>query len=91
VVDADGPVEGPVYFDGSAWVPVPSPLSLITPFVIGGPQTSNGPHSLFGGSLPLGTYDVYLVCDLIVNGRLDVTFPPLCLSGAFDHLPLTVQ
>lgn len=81
----------PVYFDGSAWLPVPSPLSLITPFVIGGPQTSNGSHTLFSGSLPLGAYDVFLVCDLFQNGHLDVTFPPLCLSGAFDHLPLTVQ
>jgi 6-phosphogluconolactonase (cycloisomerase 2 family) len=84
-------VPSPVYFDGSAWVAVPNPLSLMTPFVTGGPQTSNGPHTLFNGSLPPGTYDVYLVCDLVQNGHLDVTFPPLCLSGAFDHLPLTVQ
>jgi CSLREA domain-containing protein len=81
----------PVYFDGSAWLPVPNPLSLITPFLIGGPQTSNGSHTLFSGSLPPGTYDVYLACDLFVNFHLDVTFPPLCLSGAFDHLLLTVQ
>ena len=82
---------GPVYFNGSAWVPLPFPLSLMTPFVVGGPQTSNGSHTLFSGNLAPGTYDVYLVCDLFVNGHLDVTFPPLCLSGAFDHLPLTVQ
>ena len=80
----------PVYFDGSAWVAVPSPLSLITPFVIGGPQTSNGLHTIFSGSLPSGTYDVYLACDLFVNGHLDATFPPVCLAGAFDRLLLTV-
>jgi hypothetical protein len=81
----------PVYFNGSAWLPLPSSLSLITPFVSGGPQTSNGVHTLFSGSLPTGTYDVYLACDLFVNGHLDVTIPPLCLSGAFDYLPLTVH
>jgi hypothetical protein len=33
---------------------------------------------------------LFLVCDLFVSGHLDVTFPPLCFSEAFDELPLTV-
>lgn len=90
ILNAPSAFATPVYWNGSAWVPIPSPLSLSTPFVIGGPATSNGVHTLFSGSVPSGTYDVFLVCDLFVNGHLDVTFPPLCLSGAFDHLPLTV-
>jgi len=81
----------PLYFDGNSWVPVPTPLSLTTPFVIGGPATTNGSHTLFSGSLTPGTYDVFLACDLFVNGHLDATYPPLCLGGAVDHLPLTVQ
>jgi concanavalin A-like lectin/glucanase superfamily protein len=91
VVNAPPIVMPPSYYNGSTWVPVPTPLSLITPFLTGGPATSNGPHTLFNGPLPPGTYDLYLACDLFVNGHLDVTFPPLCLSGAFDRLPLTVQ
>jgi hypothetical protein len=79
------------YFSGSTFVPLPTPPSLITPFVTGGPATSNGPHALFSGSLPPGTYDLLLFCDSIQNGHLDITFPPFCLNGAFDYLPLTVQ
>lgn len=73
----------PSYFDGSTgtWVPVPDPLSQIKPFVTGGPLTADGTHTLFTGSLPFGTYDLFLVCDLFVNGHLDVSFPPLCLAG----------
>ena len=91
VVNAPPIVMPPSYYNGSTWVPVPTPLSLITPFLTGGPATSNGTHTLFNGPLPPGTYDLYLACDLFVNGHLDVTFPPLCLSGAFDHLLMTVQ
>jgi CSLREA domain-containing protein len=73
----------PSYFDGTTgtWVPLPNPLSQIKPFVTGGPLTTDGTHTLFTGSLPFGTYDLFLVCDLFVNGHLDVTFPPLCLAG----------
>jgi hypothetical protein len=72
-------------------VPLPNPPSLITPWQTGGPLTSNGTHTLFSGILPVGTYDLYLVCDTLVNGHLDVILgPPLCLRGAFDYLPLTV-
>lgn len=48
------------------------------------PETTDGTHTLFTGSLPFGTYDLFLVCDLFVNGHLDVTFPPLCLAGDFQ-------
>ena len=75
---------------GALVSPLPNPPSLITPFVPAGP--SNGTYTLFSGSLPPGTYDLYLICDVIPNGHLDITLgPPLCLNGAFDYLPLTVH
>jgi hypothetical protein len=80
-----------VYYNGSALAALPDPLSSMTPFVTGGPLTSNGTHTLFSGSLPPGSYDFFLICDRANNGHLDLTSPPLCLNGAFDHLPLTVQ
>ena len=75
---------------GGTTHPFPNPPSLITPFATGGPLTTNGNHTLFSGSLPPGNYTVVVACDTTVNGHLDVTFPPLCLEGAFDVLPLTV-
>jgi hypothetical protein len=63
----------------------------MVPFETGGPLTTNGTHTLFSGTLPPGSYDFFLICDRANNGHLDVTSPPLCLNGAFDHLPLTVQ
>jgi hypothetical protein len=72
-----------------AWVPLPTPLSQITPWVSSGP--ADGLYTLFSGSVPPGMYDLYLACDAIQNGHLDITGPPLCLTGAFDYLPLTVQ
>jgi 6-phosphogluconolactonase (cycloisomerase 2 family) len=80
-----------VYYNGSALAALPDPLSSMTPFVTGGPLATNGIHTLFSGSLPPGSYDFFLICDKANNGHLDVTSPPLCLNGAFDHLPLTVQ
>ena len=75
---------------GALVSPLPNPLSLITPFVPAGP--SNGTYALFSGSLPPGTYDLYFICDFIPDGHLNVILgPPLCLSGAFDYLPLTVH
>jgi CSLREA domain-containing protein len=81
------------YYDGGlgTFVPLPDPPSEIRPFVSGGPFTTTGSHTLFSGSLPPGAYDLFLICDQVQNGRLDVASPPLCLNGAFDHLPLTVQ
>ena len=46
------------YYSGGATHPLPDPLSLITPFVTGGPLTTNGTHTLFSGSLPAGNYTV---------------------------------
>jgi hypothetical protein len=87
IVNAPPTVMPPSYYDGVTWVPVPIPLSAITPFASGPPD---GTHQLFSGGLSAGTYDLYLVCDLFVNHHLDVTGPS-CLSGAFDRLPLVVQ
>src|SRR5262249_44622025 len=47
------------YYSGAlgTFLPLPNPLSFITPFVTGGPATTDGSHTLFSGTLPAGTYD----------------------------------
>ncbi len=74
---------------GGQWIPLPNDLAQITPFSTLGPQ--DGTYPLFIGSLPSGPYDLYLAYDFLQNGHLDITSPPLCLNGAYDYLPLTVQ
>jgi len=93
VVNAPPASLPPSYLDGSTgtWVPLPTQLSDVKPFVTGGPLTADGNHNIFTGSLPFGTYDLFLVCDLFVNGRLDATFPPLCLSGSFSASNLNLS
>jgi hypothetical protein len=40
------------------------PTAFVTPFLTGGPSTSNGSHTLFSGSLPPGAYDLYVALRL---------------------------
>lgn len=76
----------------SAWVPLPTPLSLITPWMSSGP--ADGLHTLFSGSAPLGRggpWDLYLVCDFVPNGHLDID-ANLNLNGVYGSLlGVTVQ
>jgi Concanavalin A-like lectin/glucanases superfamily len=79
------------YFDGNtfSWIPVPTPTSLIQPFLTTGSFTSDGPHALYSGGLPAGTYTLFMFCDQVPNGHLDIAGE--CLHGAVDSLILNVQ
>lgn len=73
-----------------AWAPLPTPLSLITPWMSSGP--ADGLYTLFSGSVaPGGPWDLYLVCDFVPNGHLDID-ADLNLNGVFGSLlNVTVQ
>lgn len=67
-----------------AWVPLPTPLSQITPWMASGP--ADGLYTLFAGSVPTGgPYDVYLGCDFVPNGHLDID-ADLNVNGLYDTL-----
>src|SRR5262249_24782833 len=60
-------LDGFAYYSAAlaAFVPLPGTFSLVTPSVAGGPSTADGTGTLFTGTLPPGTYDFYLACDLV--------------------------
>ena len=70
------------------WIPLPANLAQIGPFSISGPF--DGQYTLFQGSVPPGVYELYLGCDFVANGRLDIDLA-LRINGVYDYLFVTVQ
>ncbi len=55
------------YLSATGWIPLPADLATITPFG-SGPVDST--YSLFSGTAPTGTYELYLGCDNVLDGHL---------------------
>jgi len=70
-----------------AWVLLPTPLSLITPWMSSGPP--DGTYPLFRGTAPAGTYELYLGCDFVSNGTLNIDAGGN-VNGVYDHRVVTV-
>ena len=70
-----------------AWVLLPTPLSLITPWMSSGPL--DGTYLLFNGTAPAGTYELYLGCDFVNNGTLNIDAGGN-VNGVYDHRVVTV-
>ena len=76
------------YVDTSGrFIPLPADLSRITPFMASGP--ARGTYPLFAGTVPRGTYEIYLGCDFVRNGRLDYFMG--IIDGVFDYTIVTVR
>ena len=70
------------------FVPLPANLAQITPFMASGPP--GGTYVLFNGTVPPGKYELYLGCDNVLNGRLDIDVG-LHVNGIYDYLAATVK
>lgn len=78
------------YLGALGWVPLPTDLSTVTPYLSSG--QADGVYSLYSGTAPAGTYDLYLGCDFVVDGHLNIdTSAGLNLNGVYDYLSVTVQ
>lgn len=77
------------YLSATGWVLLPADLATITPF---GSGPVDGTYSLFSGTAPTGTYELYLGCDFVTDGHLNIdTSSGLNLNGVYDYLSATVQ
>ena len=52
------------------FVPLPATLAAITPWMTSGP--GDGSYPLYQGTAPKGNYEIYLGCDNLTNGHLDI-------------------
>jgi len=66
------------------FVPLPADLAAITPWMANGPY--DGSHILFEGTVPPGDYQLYIGCDLVPNGHLDVP-----IDGIYGYASATVK
>jgi len=77
------------YLGIAGWVPLPANLAEITPYASG---PADGTYTLFVGTVPAGSYDLYLGCDFVSDGHLNIdTSTGLNLNGVYDHFSVTVQ
>lgn len=76
------------YLGVSGWVPLPASLTQITPFQASGPP--DGTYTLFAGTAPAGTYELYLGCDFVRDGHLNIDAGGK-VNGVYDYLSATVQ
>jgi Tol biopolymer transport system component len=78
------------YLGASGWVPLPAGLSTVTPYLSSG--QADGTYPLYAGTAPAGTYELYLGCDYVMDGHLNIdTSAGLSLNGVYDYLSVTVQ
>ncbi|CBE69930.1 MAG: hypothetical protein F9K13_07465 [Candidatus Methylomirabilis oxygeniifera] len=78
------------YLGASGWVSLPADLSTVTPYL--GSGQADGTYSLYAGTAPAGTYELYLGCDYVMDGHLNIdTSAGLNLNGVYDYLSVTVQ
>ncbi|PTL35077.1 hypothetical protein CLG94_11375 [Candidatus Methylomirabilis limnetica] len=78
------------YLGALGWVPLPADLSVVTPYLSSG--QADGVYSLYSDTAPVGTYELYLGCDFVVDGHLNIdTSAGLNLNGVYDYLSVTVQ
>jgi hypothetical protein len=75
------------YLGVSGWVPLPANLATITPWVSSGP--TDGTYTLFEGTAPDGTYELYLGCDFVSDGVLNIDAGGN-VNGVYDHRVITV-
>jgi hypothetical protein len=87
-VIVNAPALGIVYsYINSAGTALALPtLSAATPHRSG---LADGTYTLYAASAPAGLYDVYLICDTVSNGSLNLDSTGL--SGVYTHLRVTVQ
>jgi hypothetical protein len=77
------------YLSATGWVPLPADLSTLTPWGTGPPD---GTYTLYADSAPAGAYELYLGCDFVSDGHLNIdTSVGLNLNGVYDYLSATVQ
>ncbi|GEM_PF-892153 len=78
------------YLGALGWVPLPADLSTVTPYLSSGQL--DGTYSLYADTAPAGTYELYLGCDFVMDGHLNIdTSAGLNLNGVYDYLSITVQ
>jgi len=79
------------YFTGTAWLPLPADLADITPYSTHGPEDGDS-QELFFGTVPPGSYDLYLGCDFVQDGHLTMdSGADLNINGVYDHFSVAVQ
>lgn len=76
------------YLSATGWMPLPVNLSDITPYASG---PADGTYTLFSGTAPTGAYELYLDCDFVSDGHLNIdTSTSLNLNGVYDNFSVTV-
>ncbi len=77
------------YLSATGWLPLPTDLSTLTPW---GSGSADGIYTLYADTAPQGTYELYLGCDNVADGHLNIdTTAGLNVNGVYDYLAVTVS